>query len=76
MKITIPTMAVLALLVSPVPSFAACVSDRAALIIGHERDFTFRVYNPEGINVEALREVVAAVDYPGLKISEFPSLRY
>jgi hypothetical protein len=42
--------------------------DRAAQIVGHERGFTFRVYNPEGIDVAGLREVVEAVRYKGLKL--------
>ncbi len=44
--------------------------DRAALVVGHERGFTFRVYNPEGIDVAGLREVVEAVKYDGLKLPE------
>ncbi len=35
--------------------------DRAALVVGHERGFTFRVDNPEGIDVARLRHVVEAV---------------
>lgn len=42
--------------------------DRAALVVGHERGFTFRVYNPEGVDVAALREVVEAVRYPGFDL--------
>jgi integrase len=42
--------------------------DRAAQIVGHERGFTFRVYNPEGIDVAGLRDVVEAVEYKGLKL--------
>ena len=42
--------------------------DRAAQIVGHERGFTFRVYNPEGVDVAGLREVVEAFRYSGLKI--------
>lgn len=40
--------------------------DRAALVIGHERGFTFRVYNPEGLDMPMLRDVVEAVRYDGL----------
>ncbi len=43
--------------------------DRAALVVGHERGFTYRVYNPEGLDMAALREVVEAVRYPGLDLS-------
>lgn len=42
--------------------------DSAAQIVGHERGFTFRVYNPEGIDVAGLREVVEAVRYEGLTL--------
>ena len=42
--------------------------DRAALVVGHERGFTFRVYNPEGIDVAGLLEVVEAVKYEGLRL--------
>lgn len=40
--------------------------DRAAQVVGHERGFTFRVYNPQGIDVAGLSEVVEAVRYEGL----------
>ncbi len=43
--------------------------DRLALVVGHERGFTVRVYNPEGIDVAGLREVVEAVKYEGLKLT-------
>jgi hypothetical protein len=42
--------------------------DRVAQIVGHERGFTFRVYNPEGIDVAGLRDVVEAIEYKGLKL--------
>ena len=42
--------------------------DRAALVVGHERGFTFRVYNPEGLDLAMLREVVEAVRYEGLEL--------
>ena len=42
--------------------------DRAAQVIGHERRFTFRVYNPAGVDMKALREVVEAVSYDGLTL--------
>ena len=42
--------------------------DRAAQVVGHERGFTFGTYNPEGIDVAGLREVVEAVKYKGLKL--------
>ncbi len=42
--------------------------DSAAQIVVHERGFTFQVYNPEGIDVAGLREVVEAVKYEGLRL--------
>jgi integrase len=42
--------------------------DRAALIVGHERGFTFRVYNPEGLDMSTLCEVVEAVNFPGFSL--------
>ena len=42
--------------------------DRAAQIVGDERGFTFRVYDPEGIDVAGLWEVVEAVRYEGLTL--------
>jgi integrase len=42
--------------------------DRVALIVGHERGFTFRVYNPAGVDMPALAKVVEAVNYPELKL--------
>ncbi len=43
-------------------------SDRAALVVGHERGFTYRVYNPEGLDMAALQEVVEAVRYEGFRL--------
>lgn len=42
--------------------------DRAALVVGHERGFTYRVYNPAGLDMRALRDVVELVRYEGLKL--------
>ncbi len=42
--------------------------DRAAQVIGRERGFTFRVYNPAGVDMKALRDVVEAVKYDGLRL--------
>ncbi len=40
-----------------------------ALVIGHERQFTTRVYNPDGLApVHLLRHVVEKIDYPGLDL--------
>ena len=38
---------------------------RCTRLVGHERNFTFRVYNPLGLDLAMLREVVEAVRYPG-----------
>jgi hypothetical protein len=42
--------------------------DRAALVVGHERGFTFRVSNPEGLDVAILRKVVELVRYERLDL--------
>jgi integrase len=42
--------------------------NRAALVVGHEEGFTYREYNPAGLDVKSLREVVEAVRYPGLRL--------
>jgi integrase len=46
--------------------------DRAALVVGHERGFIFRVYNPEGLDVTLLRDVVEAARYEGLDLQGLP----
>jgi hypothetical protein len=51
-----------------VRALAGVDRDRAALVVGHERGFTFRVYNPEGLDPAMLREVVEAVRYDGLEL--------
>lgn len=40
--------------------------DLAAHVIGHDRSFTYRVYNPDGVDLRLLRDVVERVAYPGL----------
>jgi len=47
--------------------------DRAAQIVGHERGFTFRVYNPEGVDMAGLREIVEQVAYPGASLRDIIS---
>lgn len=42
------------------------VRDLAAQVIGHERGFTYRIYNPEGVDVRRLRDVVERIRYSGL----------
>ncbi|WP_298289509.1 tyrosine-type recombinase/integrase [Novosphingobium sp.] len=41
--------------------------NEAALIVGHERGFTFGTYG-QGISLQRMAEVVALVDYPGLTL--------
>lgn len=43
--------------------------DRAAQVVGHERGFTFRVYNPEGVDVTGLWNVVESVTFEKLKLT-------
>lgn len=44
--------------------------DRAALVIGHERGFTFGTYNPAGLPLWDLRAVVELVRYEGLSLPQ------
>ncbi|MGO9987078.1 MAG: DUF6538 domain-containing protein [Rhodomicrobium sp.] len=38
-----------------------------AQVVGHEREgITFRIYNPDGLNIRALEEVVEAIRYRGI----------
>ena len=39
-----------------------------ALLVGHERGFTFSVYSPLGLDMHALADVVERVTYPKLKV--------
>jgi integrase len=41
----------------------------AALIVGHERGFTYTRYNPLGLELPALRRIVEKIKYPGLDLS-------
>ena len=41
----------------------------AAQAVGHERaGITFGTYNPEGMNLKALRDVVEKIGYKGLAV--------
>ena len=40
--------------------------DRAALVVGHERGFTYREYRPRGLDIAILRQAVELVRYDGL----------
>ena len=42
--------------------------DRAALVVGHERGFTFRVYNPEGLDMPMLQDIMETVKYAGVEL--------
>jgi integrase len=39
-----------------------------AQIFGHERGFTYRVYNPDGINMRRRAEIIGLIRYDGLQI--------
>ncbi len=39
-----------------------------AQVFGHERGFTYRVYNPDGISLSRKAEIIELIDYPGLNI--------
>jgi len=41
----------------------------AALIVGHERGFTYSKYNPLGLELPALRAVVEKIKYPGVSLT-------
>jgi integrase len=41
----------------------------AALIVGHERGFTYEVYNPLGLQLSALRKIVEKIKYPGVSFA-------
>ncbi|WP_440977853.1 DUF6538 domain-containing protein [Sphingomonas pseudosanguinis] len=39
-----------------------------AQVFGHERGFTYGVYNPDGIDLVRKAEIIGLIDYPGLAI--------
>ncbi|KKI17895.1 hypothetical protein XM50_16905 [Sphingomonas sp. Ag1] len=39
-----------------------------AQIFGHERGFTYRVYNPDGISMTRRAEIIGLISYPGINI--------
>lgn len=39
-----------------------------AQIFGHERGFTYRVYNPDGIDMVRRAEIIALISYPGIEL--------
>lgn len=40
--------------------------NEAAEIVGHDKGFTYRVYNPDGLTMKQRLEVVEKIDYPDL----------
>ena len=42
-----------------------------AQVVGHEREgITFGIYNPDGLNIRALRDVVEAIRYRGIDYAD------
>jgi hypothetical protein len=39
-----------------------------AQVFGHERGFTYAVYNPDGIDLTRKAEIISLISYPGLDI--------
>lgn len=39
-----------------------------AQVFGHERGFTYSVYNPDGITLERKAQIIGLIDYPGLSL--------
>ncbi len=39
-----------------------------AQIFGHERGFTYKVYNPDGIDMRQRAEIIARISYPGIEV--------
>ena len=39
-----------------------------AQIFGHERGFTYRVYNPDGIDMRQRAAIIARISYPGIEV--------
>jgi hypothetical protein len=45
------------------------MQSEVALIIGHERGFTFGTYNPMGLDLTALRGIVEKIRYQGVSLA-------
>lgn len=43
-----------------------------AQVFGHERGFTFGVYNPDGITLQRKAKIIGLIDYPGLTLPRPP----
>lgn len=39
-----------------------------AQIFGHERGFTYKVYNPDGIDMTQRADIIARISYPGIEV--------
>jgi hypothetical protein len=39
-----------------------------AQIFGHERGFTYKVYNPDGIDMRQRADIIARISYPGINV--------
>jgi integrase len=39
-----------------------------AQIFGHERGFTYKVYNPDGIDMRQRADIIARISYPGIEV--------
>jgi hypothetical protein len=39
-----------------------------AQVFGHERNFTYRVYNPDGIALAQKAEIIEHIRYPGVAL--------
>ena len=39
-----------------------------AQIFGHERGFTYKVYNPDGIDMRQRADIIARISYPGVEV--------
>ena len=47
---------------------ASVNQSEVALLIGHERGFTFSTYSPRGLDLPGLKRVVEQITYPGLDL--------
>ena len=44
-----------------------------AQVFGHERGFTFRVYNQDGISLQRKADIIGLINYPGLELPAISS---
>jgi hypothetical protein len=47
---------------------AGVLENEWAQVFGHERGFTYKRYNPDGITLERKAEIIGIIDYPGLDV--------